>query len=161
MIPTAYVWIDHLPLSPNGKLDRRRLPAPTAGRPGLDQSYTAPRTAVEATLARIWQDVLQIDQIGIHDNSSSLGGHSLLATQVASRIRDTLHHELPLRQLFEHPTIHTLATTIVDAVAERVQAGSAALILDEIEQLPDVRAAALHAELATVNGHANQILEDA
>ena len=116
MIPTAYVWIDQLPLSPNGKLDRNRLPTPTTGRPELGQTYAPPRTAVEVALGRIWQDVLQIDEIGIHDNFFDLGGHSLLATQVASRIRDTLHHELPLRQLFEHPTIHTLATTIVDAV---------------------------------------------
>ena len=160
MIPTAYVWIDQLPLSPNGKLDRNRLPTPTTGRPELGQTYAPPRTAVEVALGRIWQDVLQIDEIGIHDNFFDLGGHSLLATQVASRIRDTLHHELPLRQLFEHPTIHTLATTIVDAVAERVQATRTLSMLDEIEQLSDSRATALLAQLIAVNDHAAPQPED-
>jgi acyl carrier protein len=161
MVPGAFVWIEELPLSPNGKLDRRRLPAPTSERPELEAAYSAPGSAIEAALTGIWQDVLGIDRIGVHDNFFDLGGHSLLATQVASRIRDTLHHELPLRELFEYPTIATLATTIVHAVAERVEAAGAMAILDEIEQLPEAHATALLAELTSVSGRPNQRPEEA
>jgi amino acid adenylation domain-containing protein len=146
MIPTNYVWITNLPLTPNGKLDHKKLPAPTPQNPLPHNTYTPPTTPTQTTLTKIWQDVLGINHIGTHDNFFDLGGHSLLATQVTSRIRTTLNYDLPLRQLFEHPTIHTLATTIVEAVAERVVAEGALGVLDEIEQLSD--------------GQANQLLED-
>jgi amino acid adenylation domain-containing protein len=120
MIPTNYVWITNLPLTPNGKLDHKKLPAPTPQNPLPHNTYTPPTTPTQTTLTKIWQDVLGINHIGTHDNFFDLGGHSLLATQVTSRIRTTLNYDLPLRQLFEHPTIHTLATTIDGGEQARV-----------------------------------------
>jgi acyl carrier protein len=109
MVPSVFVFLDSLPLTPNGKLDRKALPAPDQTRPELDETFVAPRTPVEETLASIWAGVLKVDKVGIHDNFFELGGHSLLATQLISRIRDTFKIDLPLRSLFEAPTIYGLA----------------------------------------------------
>jgi acyl carrier protein len=109
MVPSVFVFLESLPLTANGKLDRKALPAPDQSRPELEESFVAPRTAVEETLASIWAAVLKLDKIGIHDNFFELGGHSLLATQLISRIRDTFKLDLPLRSLFEAPTIYGLA----------------------------------------------------
>ena len=112
MVPSAFVFLDSLPLTPNGKLDRKSLPAPDHSRPEPDDTFAAPRTPVEEILANIWAEVLKLDKVGIHDNFFHLGGHSLLATQVISRIRDAVKIELPLRTLFESPTIQGLAQKI-------------------------------------------------
>ncbi len=112
MVPSAFVLLDKLPLTANGKVDRRALPAPTGSRPELTQEYVAPRTGIELAIADIWTAVLGVERVGIHDNFFELGGHSLLATQVVSRLRDTLKIELPLRHIFEYPTVHALATKI-------------------------------------------------
>ncbi|MGH7825279.1 MAG: amino acid adenylation domain-containing protein, partial [Candidatus Binatia bacterium] len=109
MVPLAFVFLDGLPLNPNGKVDHRALPAPDQSRPELENPFMAPRTSIEKTLASIWIEVFKLDRIGIHDNFFDLGGHSLLATQVISRLREALQTELPLRRLFEKPTIHGLA----------------------------------------------------
>jgi amino acid adenylation domain-containing protein len=112
MVPSAIVLLDALPLTPNGKIDRRALPAPDAVRSEGEAAYAAPRTPVEEMLAGIWADVLGVNQVGIHDNFFELGGHSLLATQLVSRLRDTFCVELPLRGLFESPTVVELAERI-------------------------------------------------
>jgi acyl-coenzyme A synthetase/AMP-(fatty) acid ligase/acyl carrier protein len=109
MMPSVFVFLDSLPLTPNGKLDRKALPAPDQSRPELDDAFAAPRTPIEEILANIWAGVLKLDKVGIHDNFFHLGGHSLLATQVVTRIRDAFKLDLPLRTLFEAPTIHGLA----------------------------------------------------
>jgi amino acid adenylation domain-containing protein len=111
MIPGVFVVLDALPLTPNGKVDRRALPAPEF-QPELEQSLLAPRTPIEEMLTSIWADVLRIELVGVHHNFFELGGHSLLATQVISRVRDTLAVELPLRSLFEAPTIAELASRV-------------------------------------------------
>ena len=112
MIPGAFVMLDVLPLTPNGKIDRRALPAPEV-QPELQRSLVAPRTPIEEMLASIWANVLSIGLVGVHHNFFfELGGHSLLATQVISRVRDTLGVELPLRSLFEAPTIAELASRV-------------------------------------------------
>ncbi|MFQ5853582.1 MAG: amino acid adenylation domain-containing protein, partial [Candidatus Binatia bacterium] len=111
-VPSSFVMLDSLPLTPNGKIDRRSLPAPDTARPELEGTFVAPRTAVEEKLARIWSEVLSVEQLGIYDNFFELGGHSLLATQVLSRVRNACHVELPLRTLFEKPTIGELAEVI-------------------------------------------------
>jgi acyl carrier protein len=108
MVPSAFVTLESLPLTPNGKVDRRALPEPEL-RPELELTFVAPRTPIEEMLASIWAGVLSIEQVGVHDNFFELGGHSLLATQVISRVRDTISIELPLRSLFEAPTIAELA----------------------------------------------------
>jgi acyl-coenzyme A synthetase/AMP-(fatty) acid ligase/acyl carrier protein len=112
MLPSAFVFLDTLPLTPSGKVDRAALPAPDQIRPELEKTFVAPRTPVEIMLAEIWAKVLGLNEVGVHDDFFELGGHSLLATQVISRVRDALHVEIPLRSLFERPTVAGLAERI-------------------------------------------------
>jgi amino acid adenylation domain-containing protein len=109
MVPTTIVPLEALPLTPNGKLDRPALPDPV--RP-VTPHYAAPRSPVEAVLAGLWGQLLHQEQVGIHDNFFDLGGHSLLATQVMSQVRDAFQIELPLRALFEAPTVAELSDRI-------------------------------------------------
>jgi amino acid adenylation domain-containing protein len=109
MMPSTFVFLGALPLNPNGKLDRRALPAPDQSRPEARPNYVAPRTLTEQTLAEIWSKVLGVEPVGIHDDFFELGGHSLLATRVTSRLRSQLGCEFPLRILFEKPTVAELA----------------------------------------------------
>jgi acyl-CoA synthetase (AMP-forming)/AMP-acid ligase II/acyl carrier protein len=111
MVPRAFVTVDGLPLTPNGKVDKRALPKPMADH-FVRQDYIAPRNPIESTLAQAWCDVLGVSQVGIHDDFFELGGHSLLVTKVASRLKEALGLELPLRTLFEIPTIAGLADII-------------------------------------------------
>jgi acyl carrier protein len=111
MVPSAFVFLDSLPLTAHGKVDRRALPAPAQSRPDLDETFSGPRTPTEEMLAGIWAEVLKLD-VGIYDNFFDLGGHSLLATRVVSRIREIFRIELPLRALFEMPTVASLSDHI-------------------------------------------------
>jgi acyl carrier protein len=135
MVPSAFVTIDCLPLTANGKLDRKALPAPDQSRPELEESFVAPRTAVEETLASIWAAVLKLDKIGIHDNFFELGGHSLLATQLISRIRDTFKLDLPLRSLFEAPTVGDLAKILSAQQARQARETAMEGLLEELEAM--------------------------
>jgi SAM-dependent methyltransferase len=137
MIPSAFVVLDALPLTPNGKLDRRALPKPEQTRPELERAFVAPRTAVEEVLARIWAEVLGLGHLSVHDNFFYLGGHSLRATQVISRIRKTFHVELPLRTVFEKPTIEKLATALMENRNERTEEKEVSRILTELESIPE------------------------
>ncbi len=112
MVPSAFVLLDHVPLTPNGKVDRRALPAPE--RIGLQDAYVPPRTPTEEALVAIWIAVLGVERVGVHDNFFDLGGHSLLATQVMSRTQAAFQLDLPVRDLFESPTIAELAERIDD-----------------------------------------------
>jgi amino acid adenylation domain-containing protein len=112
MIPSAFVTLEALPLTQNGKLDRRTLSQWSVNREVSEKNFVAPRTPEEELLAGIWASVLGVQQVGVHDNFFELGGHSLLATQVMSRLRDTFAVELPLRLLFESPTIAELSNQI-------------------------------------------------
>ncbi|HEX9935990.1 MAG TPA: amino acid adenylation domain-containing protein, partial [Longimicrobium sp.] len=108
MIPSAFVHLDAFPVNPNGKLDRKALPAPELAS-SEDESYVAPRTPVEEVLAGIWAEVLGVARLGVHDEFFELGGHSLLATRVVSSVREVFGVELPLRALFEGPTVAEMA----------------------------------------------------
>jgi amino acid adenylation domain-containing protein/non-ribosomal peptide synthase protein (TIGR01720 family) len=112
MVPSYFVLLDVLPLTPNGKVDRRALPAPEKARLELKNSFVAPRTSTETTLAEIWTKVLRLDQVGIHDEFLELGGHSLLAMQIISRITAILKVELSITKLFTASTIAGLAKQI-------------------------------------------------
>ncbi|HZI03814.1 MAG TPA: amino acid adenylation domain-containing protein, partial [Archangium sp.] len=114
MVPSALMVLDKLPLNPNGKVDRKALPVPE--RVETSQQYVAPRNETEQLLAQLWSEVLKVPRIGVHDNFFELGGHSLLATQALSRIRTTFQVELPLRDLFQAPSIATLALKLDAAV---------------------------------------------
>jgi amino acid adenylation domain-containing protein len=113
MLPSAWVMLDAIPLTSNGKVDRRALPAPAAGPDaGRDASAPGARTQSEELLAGIWAQVLGLARVGIHDDFFALGGHSLLAMRVVSRIRDAFAVELPLRSLFENPTVAGMAAQV-------------------------------------------------
>ena len=112
MVPSVFVPLDRLPLTPNGKIDRAALPAPDWSQRGAEDTYVAPRTPLERQVADIWTEVLGVERVGAFDNFFELGGHSLLATQLVSRLRKTFDIELPLRNIFESPTVASLAEQI-------------------------------------------------
>lgn len=118
MVPSAFVALDRLPLTPNGKIDRNALPAPDLVKPQAEKSFVAPRIPAEEVLASIWSEVLKVEPIGVNDNFFELGGHSLLGTQVASRVREAFKVEMPLRKLFELPTVAELAQLIEASMRE-------------------------------------------
>jgi len=119
MVPSAFVMLKFLPLTPNGKVDRVALPECDYTQQELEITFVAPRTPVEEILAGIWAKILGLEQVSIHDNFFDLGGHSLLATQVISRLRETFKVELPLRCLFESPTVAELAKKIATTQTEK------------------------------------------
>ena len=112
MVPADIVFLESLPITVNGKVDRKALPAPDQNRRELNQSFVAPRTTLEELLVKIWAEILKLETVGVFDNFFDLGGHSLMATQVVSSIRNTLRVELSLRVLFEKPTVAGLSEHI-------------------------------------------------
>jgi surfactin family lipopeptide synthetase A len=119
MIPSAFVRLDSFPLLPSGKIDTRALPPPVFGRDPTAEAYLPPASGTEKKLARIWQDVLKLDRVGITDNFFELGGHSLLATRVLSRIEETLGVHVPFHVLFERPSIAAVAKFVDTATPDR------------------------------------------
>jgi acyl carrier protein len=118
MIPAAFVQLEEMPLTRNGKVDRRALPEPAANQ---DRStYVAPNTEVEQMLAGIWAEVLKVERVGLTDNFFEMGGHSLLATRIISRLRELFGVDIPLRSLFEAPTVGGLAIQVESARRERL-----------------------------------------
>jgi amino acid adenylation domain-containing protein len=120
MVPSAFVFLDALPRTPNGKVNRRALPAPGSGRPELEEHYALPGSPTEEVLAGIWRDVLGLTQVGVNDNFFELGGHSLRMTQVISRVRDAFQVEVPIRRFFEAPTIAELGLAIEELLIEEI-----------------------------------------
>ena len=147
MVPSAFVFLKSLPLTPNGKVDRNALPAPDETRPGLQSDFVAPRSVVEKELAGIWASFLKVSVVGVHDNFFDLGGHSLLATQVVSRMRKEFQQEIPLRSLFESPTVAQLAEKI-----EEANSNEAERFLNEIEALSEEDAKQLLGQESSTSG---------
>jgi acyl carrier protein len=128
MLPGVFVLLEAFPLTPNGKIDRKALPAPEAADRTRGTSYVAPRTVLEELLVEVWQEVLKVERIGIHDHFFEIGGHSLLATRVIARLRNVLDLDIPLRTLFEQPTVEQLAqgldTRLTEIFAEEASEGT-------------------------------------
>ncbi|ARU62806.1 hypothetical protein CBW65_18885 [Tumebacillus avium] len=118
MVPSAFVMLEALPLTPSGKINRLALPAPDGAAGQAERPFVAPRTAVEAELAAIWQEVLRLEQVSADAHFFELGGHSLLATQILSRVRRAFEVSLPLKLFFEAPTLQALAEQIEAAQSE-------------------------------------------
>jgi amino acid adenylation domain-containing protein len=130
-VPSAFVVLDSLPLSPNGKVDRKTLPAPERARPEREGAYVAPRGSVEETVARVWAEVLGVERVGAQDNFFDLGGHSLIATQVLSRLRQAFPVNLPLRRLFEEPTVANMARAITESQEQSSRGPSGEVVEEE------------------------------
>jgi acyl carrier protein len=153
MIPSIFVMLEEMPQTPNGKVDRRLLPAPD--QTSTDEDYVRPRTPTEETLAEIWRDMLGLENLGVEHNFFELGGHSLLATQLVSRVRETFRIELPLRSFLEEPTVAGLAAAVERSRAQQGGAEATPIqalprgeknldeLLAELEQLSDEEARTL------------------
>jgi len=136
MIPALFLPLPALPLNPNGKVDRKALPAPDGARPDLERAYVAPEGPVEVQLAAIWAEVLRVARVGATDNFFELGGHSLLATQALARIREAFGVTLPLRALFDNPTVASLSSILIEKELERADDDLLAKLLAELEGEP-------------------------
>jgi len=119
MVPAAFVKLEKLPLTPNGKIDRKALPGTDENRLGLGVQFVAPTTPTEVALAKIWCELLGVNQIGIHENYFELGGHSLMAVRLINEISRQMKFDLPLRTLFQHPTIQELAKVLPNKKANK------------------------------------------
>ena len=134
MVPDVLVPLDSLPLTANGKIDRRRLSELSKPSSQTDDNFVAPRTQLEENLAGLWADILKVERVGINDNFFDLGGHSLLATRLIFRLREHFNVELPLRALFEAPTIATIAPVIVQSQLEEIDSEEMAQLLSALQQ---------------------------
>ncbi|MDF5707242.1 MAG: amino acid adenylation domain-containing protein [Nostoc sp. S4] len=119
MVPSAFVMLEALPLTPNGKVDRRALPAPQSLRPEIAVNYEMPQTETEILIAAIWEEILQLEKVGINDNFFDLGGHSLLMVQIHRKLQKIFSQELPMVEMFKYPTIHSLAKRLTQSFNEK------------------------------------------
>lgn len=176
MVPGTFVMIETLPLMPNGKIDRQSLPRLDQGRPVLDASFESPRSPLEESVARVWCDLLKLERVGIHDNFFELGGHSLMGAKLVSNLRRNLDIDLNLIDVFQSPTVATLADLIYQRQTEEAADDELASLLAELENLSDeeaqqrlaeeisrggTRAHALKLALIATGSYALQILSEA
>ncbi len=136
MIPSAFVVLDQMPLTPNGKINRRALPEPEDSRPEIEQRYVAPCNDVEVALVELWQEVLGINPIGVRDNFFDLGGHSLKATRLLAKVRSIFRTQLPLHVVFEATTVESLARALVEHEVKPGQTAKIAQVLRRINSIP-------------------------
>jgi len=142
MVPSAFFVLERMPLSPNGKVDRRALPAPDPAARVLKGAVVRPRTPFEEIVAEVFAETLGLKEVSVEDSFFELGGHSLTATQLISRLRDRLGVDVPLRRVFEAPTVARLAEAVES------------VLLDEIEAIPSDEAARLVARGSAPDGFA-------
>jgi amino acid adenylation domain-containing protein len=136
MVPTAFVVLDELSLTPNGKVDRKALPAPDQAVPRSRPAFVAPRTPVERVLAGICVEILGLERIGVHDSFFELGGNSLKAIQIIARVRQTFQVEIPVRDLFEEPTVAALASAAISREIKPGQTEKIARIVEKVTEMP-------------------------
>ena len=148
MIPAVFVMLDALPVTPNGKIDRKALPCPDHTRPEIVEPYLAARTPTEELLVGIWTEALKLERLGIRDNFFDLGGYSLLATMVISRINHQFHIEVPLRSMFESQTVAAMAKLIEEQREQPVSSEVLDRTLSEIEALSEEEVETLLTEKA-------------
>ncbi len=137
MIPASFIALDSLPLTPNGKINRRVLPAPNRSRPELETPMAASRTEVEKKLAHIWMEVLALDEVGIGDNFLALGGDSLSANRIVSSVIQHFQVEIPLKALFQSPTVAEMAAVIIEHQGNKLSGKELEQILTELESLSE------------------------
>jgi amino acid adenylation domain-containing protein len=151
MIPSIFVTLKQIPLTPNGKMNRAELPVPQLSEDGASANFVAPRTPLEETLAGIWRETLGVAQVGVESNFFDLGGHSLLATRVVSQIREQFGVELPLRVLFESPTIAGLSQHLDAVQVKDTQLSRILDMLENVENISEEEVTALLAKAGTVD----------
>ena len=135
MVPSAYVYMEGLPMTPSGKLDRRALPPPSQTLADMEADFVAPRSPVEEVLCAIWADALGLERISVHSDFFEMGGHSLTAAQVVYKIRDILQIELPVRSLFEATTVAKLSEALIAAESKPGRAQKVAEIYRRIRNM--------------------------
>ena len=140
MIPERIVILNAMPLTANGKIDRGALPDPDRSRPPLDTAFLLPRTPIEETMVGLWREVLNLSAVGIHDNFFDLGGHSLAATRLISRVIQEFYLELPIKALFESPTVAAMSAVIMQHQENQAGRDDLERILSEVEAISDEEA---------------------
>jgi acyl carrier protein len=144
MVPSAFVVLEKMPLSPNGKVDRRALPVPDQKRPTSRQEFVPARNDFEQQLLDIWAEVLRVERIGIHDDFFELGGDSLVATRLVSRVRRNMDMEIPLAALFKYGTVAAMAEHLaVAGLAPETDEERMARLLEQVDQLSEQNVAAM------------------
>jgi aryl carrier-like protein len=147
MIPASFMVMDELPLTPNGKVNRRALPVSQDTGASSQHPFLAPRTPVEVALAELWRELLGVEGVGLYDHFMELGGHSLLLTQLAARIRKGFQVDVPLRTLFEGPTLAEMSKAILAKQLTQVDKSKMEAMLKKLKNLsPEEMKAALEAE---------------
>lgn len=134
MVPDSFIPLPSLPLTANGKIDRARLSELSKAGRKTDDNFVAPRTELEEEIAGIWAEILKVERVGISDNFFDLGGHSLLATRLIFQLREHFNVDVPLRALFEAPTISSLAPVIVQSQIEQIDSEDMAQALSALGQ---------------------------
>jgi acyl carrier protein len=137
MVPTDFIFLDSLPLTPNGKINRAALPAPHGSRPDLEVAYTEPRSDIERLLAEIWAEVLAVGPVGVHDDIFDLGGHSLAASRVISWVLQKFELNLPIKTLFDAPTVAHMADVVRQNQAHHTDAVVSEQVLPLVETRTD------------------------
>jgi acyl carrier protein len=123
MVPSSFVFLNHFPLTPNGKVDPLALPVPDALNLQLETTYVAPQTELEQIIATVWQQVLHLEKVGVEDSFFDLGGHSLLMAQAQSKLREVVDREVSIIELFKYPTISSLAKYLSEEPEEKSSLG--------------------------------------
>ena len=137
MLPQAFVVLEDLPRTPNGKLDRKALPAPQSGAASLSSEYVEPATALERAFCEVWREVLEAPRVGLEDDFFELGGHSILAVRLAARLTETFGLRISLRALFENSTVRALLGSLAADPDSAAQLAQAAELMEQVEGLSD------------------------